>query len=636
MIKWIILCGFLMVVIKLSAQDKIITTASQLKTLRQIKNLPRYVEATKLLQVSSYDTTGGNNDGFSGDYSFIRKNPDSSLVIFEEKGNGAINRIWTPTPTEDTLDFYFGKTGKPSFSIKFSDLFSGNVYPFVQPLSGNEIGGFYTYFPIPYTNGCKIVLRGKKLEFYQIQHSSFPRDQEVQNFSMNLSPEAKNELDQIKKSWLNMGDLDTFQKKEVDTSIAPGEDLELAQFNSGGRITGLQIYNAHLFEGLEKQMDLKITWDNEQTPAVYMPLADFFGYAFGKISMQSLLVGSKEDMNYCFFPMPFDQAAKIELVYRSAPNATVQKPLPIKAKIFFSNEPRNPKTEGKFYGFWNSNINAPLGQPHVFLEGEGKGHYVGTILQAQGLNPGMTLFFEGDDVTTIDGEMRMHGTGSEDYFNGGWYALLNRWDRKISLPLHGALDYSLPYARTGGYRLFLLDKMPFNKSINHTMEHGPEKNNMPVNYTSVAFYYANNMVSTKQEEPTNALTEIYIPKIFMLYPQLMKYTVAGNMDIDGNVMASTNNGQVRIDLSEIPEGRYKLFADIEKWPEGTEISLWQRQKIVADSISFFAENHENVDDAFLGDINIDGFRQTLTLKLKTDKNRSKINIKRLILKQNKD
>ena len=55
--------------------------------------------------VSSYDRTGGNDDGFSGKYSFIRKEGDA-LVIADLKGPGVIYRIWTPTPTDDYLEFY--------------------------------------------------------------------------------------------------------------------------------------------------------------------------------------------------------------------------------------------------------------------------------------------------------------------------------------------------------------------------------------------------------------------------------------------------------------------------------------------------------------------------------------------------
>ena len=102
----------------------------------------------------------------------------------------------------------------------------------------------------------------------------------------------------------------------------------------------------------------------------------------------------------------------------------------------------------------------------------------------------MTIFFEGDDSTVIDGEMRLHGTGSEDHFNGGWYALKDRWDAAFSLPMHGALDYSLLFSRTGAYRFYFNDKLTFNKSFYHTIEHGPEGNQYPVVYTSVAFYYS--------------------------------------------------------------------------------------------------------------------------------------------------
>lgn len=201
----------------------------------------------------------------------------------------------------------------------------------------------------------------------------------------------------------------------------------------------------------------------------------------------------------------------------------------------------------------------------------------------------MTLFFEGDDVTKIDGELRMHGTGSEDYFNGGWYALLDRWDRKMSLPLHGSLDYSLPFARTGGYRLFISDKMPFDKEITHTIEHGPEHNNKPGDYTSIGMYYAGKSITTDQPQPVDEMMKVYIPGTLMVYPQLMQYTIGGAVKIEGNILHTTTGGEVKIDLSEIPAGKYKLYADMEKSPDGGEVMVWQRQKQLTDWISFNAE-----------------------------------------------
>ena len=92
--------------------------AEELRAFYDITILPEYLDSTFCAQVSSYDTTGNNDDGFSGTYSFLRRNEDGSLVIFDQKGSGVINRIWTPTPTEDTLDFYIDDDMHPAFSIK--------------------------------------------------------------------------------------------------------------------------------------------------------------------------------------------------------------------------------------------------------------------------------------------------------------------------------------------------------------------------------------------------------------------------------------------------------------------------------------------------------------------------------------
>ncbi|MBC7418179.1 MAG: DUF2961 domain-containing protein, partial [Pedobacter sp.] len=249
---------------------------------------------------------------------------------------------------------------------------------------------------------------------------------------------------------------------------------------------------------------------------------------------------------------------------------------------------------------------------------------------AQGLRPGMTLFFEGDDATTIDGKMVIHGTGSEDYFNGGWYALLDRWDRKMSLPLHGSLDYSLPFSRTGGYRLFLSDKMPFEKSILHTIEHGPEKNNMPADYTSVAFYYADKGIDIGQV-PSNQNTKIFLPDTLMLYPQLMSFSFNGEVKVSGEKFTAKDGAQLRVDLQEIPSGKYKLYGDIDTSPDGAEITFWQRQTKVSKPYSFYSAKKEFKGQDFLCDLTINQFRNTVTLHFKSNSDKNTINFRRLIL-----
>src|SRR5665213_3186139 len=183
------------------AQHKQADLKTELKRLYDIQQLPGYIDGSYEWEKSSYDTTGGNDDGFSGRYSFVRKNPDGTLVIFEAKGKGVINRIWMPTHNDDTLDFYFDGKEKPAFSIKFYDLFSGKVFPFISPLCGNQLGGYYCYLPMPFNNGCKIVVRAKQMQFYQVQCRSYPDTYSVKTFNPELSGDEKIELKKIALLW---------------------------------------------------------------------------------------------------------------------------------------------------------------------------------------------------------------------------------------------------------------------------------------------------------------------------------------------------------------------------------------------------------------------------------------------------
>jgi len=145
----------------------------ELQNLADISRLSLY-RSGEIEQISSYDRTGGNDDGFSGKYSFIRKDAEG-LVIADLKGPGVINRIWTPTPEADNIEFYFDGEKTPRISIPFIDLFSGNYDPFVSPLSGNAVGGYYCYLPLPYEKSLKIVFTGKNIQFFQIQYRSLAR-----------------------------------------------------------------------------------------------------------------------------------------------------------------------------------------------------------------------------------------------------------------------------------------------------------------------------------------------------------------------------------------------------------------------------------------------------------------------------
>ncbi|MGO1245146.1 MAG: glycoside hydrolase family 172 protein [Sphingobacterium sp.] len=605
------------------AQNSRYQWLQELENLVRADQLPTYRPNQLIEQISSYDRTGKNDDGFDGTYSYIRKE-GMHLVIADLKGPGVINRIWTPTPNDDTLAFYFDGEKRARLRIRFSDLFSGKVFPFLKGISGNEIGGFYTYMPIPYKKSLKIVLEGDEILFQQVQYRNLP-NKEVSSWTGEFSQDEKGKIKQIAQQYAELvpsvepfaqGRSSNIQITEKTFVLEPGNEEGIFDVQNGGRIVGIEIDGGTAFEGLQKDVLLSAIWDEENIEAIYAPLSDFFGYAYGKKAMRSLLLGTRNQLNYSYLPMPFDRSAELKLIYKKR-SQTSQSPISLEVKVYHTPVARIPKSEGKFYAVWRREI-PETGKNYQFLKLNGKGHYVGTLQWAQGLRPGMTLFFEGDDRTIIDGEQRLHGTGSEDYYNGGWYALLDRWDRGISLPIHGSLDYSLPMARTGGYRLFMTDKMPFEKEIDHSMEHGPEGNEFPVDYTSIAMFYGAQALTSRQE-PTDELREVYIPTLHEYFPQLMEITLGSGAEVKqgrGLQIISDGHHTVRIALSDIPEGTYKLSLSYLENKNGAEFAVWQRQKEISNWRSSKSDHENKVEKKEVGSVQITNQTNSITIHVR--------------------
>src|SRR5437879_1469575 len=170
-----------------------------IEELYRVDLLPRFKASVKVASISSYDRTGGNDDGFSGKYSFVRKEGDG-LVIADLKGPGVIYRIWTPTPTDDPIEFYFDGEYEPRIRMKYRELFDGSKPPFVAPISGFGSGGFYTYLPLPYKISCKVVIRAKVVQFYQINYATYPDGAKIDSFIPSTLAVGNASLESARKS----------------------------------------------------------------------------------------------------------------------------------------------------------------------------------------------------------------------------------------------------------------------------------------------------------------------------------------------------------------------------------------------------------------------------------------------------
>ncbi len=470
--------------------------APGIEELTRLDHLALLKPSVQVGMISSYDRSGGNDDGFSGKYSFVRKEP-GGLVIADLEGPGLIYRIHTPTPTDDLIEFYFDNEPAPRLRLKVAELFDGTRAPFLAPLVGAGSGGHYSYVPIAYQRSCKIVVKADTFQFYDLNFARFPAGFPLTTYEDPPSPAFLAALDKARALLSTPAGSDLsrslvpagarLETARMTGALAAGKTLTLFQASGPGRIAGIRLGPASALAGKARDILIRAYWDDAEQPAIVCPVGDFFGASFGEPATESLLLGTvaSTDTDYINLPMPFERSARVELVSERASGPAIE----VTAEVTFASVGK-AADEGRLYCRWNRENPTRSGVPFTYLHASGRGHVVGVILQAQGMEPGATEFFEGDDVAVLDGALAIPGTGSEDSFNGGWYDVPGRWESRRSYPLSGCLDYKKPLGRTGGYRFLVTDSYAYRKTIDYTIEHGPEKNAIPTDYTSVVFFYS--------------------------------------------------------------------------------------------------------------------------------------------------
>ncbi|GMU23571.1 MAG: hypothetical protein AMXMBFR13_36490 [Phycisphaerae bacterium] len=617
-----------------------------IEELHRLDLLPAFRTSTRVASMSSYDRTGGNNDGFSGEHSFVRKE-DGGLVLADLKGPGIIYRIWTPTPTDDILEFYFDGEATPRVRLPFRELFTGTKPPFVKPIVGSGAGGYFSYVPLPYEKSCKVLIRAERVQFYQINFAAYPPSMPVASFDPKPSPAYlvhQQKAAEVLSS--RGGDLTAFNTPDeshvktnsFSATLIPGQAATIYKSDRPGRIVGLRIGPAAALASKERDLLLRITWDGDPQPAVLCPVGDFFGYAWGKPATTSCLLGTADDMNYCYLPMPFDRSAQIELISAASSGSRG----PIKGEVLVADEPRRDY-EGKLYAVWRRENPTTKGQPFTFVETAGRGHLVGCILQAQGTESGHTYFFEGDDQTAIDGELVIHGTGSEDFFNGGWYDVPERWNEAISLPLSGCLTYARHLGRTGGYRFMIADAYAFEKSLLHTIEHAPTGNDLLTDYVAVSYLYCEKPPTYDIPMPTVKDRQVidfdrivfaswWNPPIngFCFDKCTLTKKAAKFDGKDQRYLSMRSEGRdffgppfISLTCDLPTAGRYAISIEAVKGPEGGQVQLFRNESPVGEPVDLFADEQINSEPLPMGALDLNEGQNHLMFKIVGKSEKSK-------------
>lgn len=313
--------------------------------------------------------------------------------------------------------------------------------------------------------------------------------------------------------------------------MSAGETLTLLDESGPGLVSHIWFTIASSDPHHLKALVLRMYWDGEPTPSVEAPIGDFFGLGLGEYFLYQsipLSVAPEKALN-CFFPMPFQKHARITLTnegsekvdnfYFNIDYRSYSKPLPADTLYFHAQYRQLAPAKG-WTNTWRSNADAIVlnsknltGEGnYTWMEATGRGYFVGvtmSVLQNQD-----DWWGEGDDMFFIDGETTpsINGTGSEDYFLGGW----GFGSHSFSYPLFGAPVKGNMSAGSGSslYRFHLDSPITFTKSLRASIEHG-HANARSDNYFSVAYWY--------QTEPHAAFPPL--PTLDQRVPRL--YPVGG-------------------------------------------------------------------------------------------------------------
>lgn len=439
----------------------------------------RIVPGVEARAITSYDRSGGNDDGFGGTYSALYGDGDEH-VIFDAAGPGVLRTLWFTSKVDGngplslgTVKFYFDDEKAPRYAVDADALFAGGTQPFVAPLvAGNQVssGGYASWVPLAYRGRLKITT-GVRPGFYQAFYDSLPADWEVTS-----GPSASEAL---AMRFAQAGAMEAFSttpltEVALDSTLVGAGVIDVVRFEpAGGTATRPQLQAARI----------RISFDGAAEPQVDVPLGMFFGCGLGETKVRAIPwtmdVGRYESR----LPLPYWEGARIVVTglagKLSVHTSPALEPRAAYGTLHAIYAEQRPTTEAADFGY---------------VTATGAGKLVATVLTIEPRTEEEKQWWEGDLRTFVDDAItpNVHGTGHEDDHLGGWS---NEFlERPFSLPMQGnpktIILHDPPAGQTNAeasmYRLY--PAMTFLRGIRHSTEHGPS-NQRQTNYSAATFVY---------------------------------------------------------------------------------------------------------------------------------------------------
>lgn len=451
-------------------------------------------QASSYDRASVYDETTGKYIGWdaNGDGGGVIRMEGDEAVFAEMEGPGCIWRTWSALAGRGNLKIYLDGASEPVLDMPFDRYFDYSKDIFDLPSLVNIVSeGRNLYVPIPYQKSCKIVADKDWGAYFQFTYTTFPKGTIVPTFKKDMPQEdlaALKQTDRFLRYRLGRDPAGVRKGETCETksfTLAPKSNNVITKLSGPRAITAIRLtIDPAWGADAEKQLRevvLKISWDGEKQPSVWVPLGDFFGAAPGIQQYKSLPMGVTDKEMYSLWYMPFAKDAVIELQNDG------DKAFPIKLSIASAPLSRGINDLMRFHAKWHRDEFLPT-EPEraidwTMLKTSGKGRYVGVMLDVR--NPKGGWWGEGDEKFFIDGEKfpSTFGTGSEDYFGYAWCSQ-NYFQNAFHNQTRQAPDNK--WASLNRWQI--ADSVPFQKSFEGCIEkYWP--NDRPTLYACTAYWY---------------------------------------------------------------------------------------------------------------------------------------------------
>lgn len=277
----------------------------------------------------------------------------------------------------------------------------------------------------------------------------------------------------------------------------PGQRRVVADLQGPGEIRHLWMTMWSRDRRYPRKVVMRIYYDDAKHPSVETPIGDFFAAGNGmraNITSKPVEVSSYGRALNCYWRMPFKKRCRVEFENQSSESVGI---------YFHGDWMKLPALDDDvryFHARYRQEYPARPFEWYTVFEGEGEGHYVGTVFSSQNNLGGW--FGETDDRFYVDGEVEpsIVGTGTEDYFNDAWNLRVTNHQR-VGTTICEPRDEQ---RRITAYRWHLDDPIPFSKSLKFELERRsyvvvrhPESGRYvehdfkyrPDDWSSVAFWY---------------------------------------------------------------------------------------------------------------------------------------------------